>query len=1138
MPNPTTATALESVSDLPNPAHQPLQIDKVTNMNHRISLHRPVALLLTIGLLAAAPSMSLAADDAETLPPGLEVVSVEVVPPAVALTSRFDYRQLQFRGNLKTGETADLTRMVKLLAPARTVTVSPLGVVRPLVDGEEQLVFSFAGREIPVAVQVSGAQQSPPISFVQHVQPAFSRMGCNAGTCHGSRLGKNGFKLSLRGYDPLFDHRAFTDDIGARRINRAAPDQSLMLLKSTGSIPHVGGVRTNPGEPYYEMVRQWIAEGARLDLDAPRVQSVEILPQNPVLPRAGMHQQMIVLATFQDGTVRDVTREAFVESGNIEILEADERGLLTLLRRGESPVLVRYEGAYAATTLTVMGDRDGFAWQQPESRNYIDDHVYAKLERVKILPSTLCTDAEFLRRVYLDLTGLPPGITTSQKFLDDPRPSREKRESLVDELIGSPDYVEHWTNKWADMLQVNRKFLGEEGSISLRNWIKDVVARNQPYDETARQILTASGSTIENPPASYFKILRDPAAIMENTTHLFLAVRFNCNKCHDHPFERWTQDQYYQLAAYFSQIGFKEDPLYRGKKIGGSAVEGAKPLVEVIFDKNDGGVTHIRTGETAAPSFPYDHEDMAADDASRREQLSRWITSSKNQHFARSYVNRLWGYLFGTGIIEPIDDIRAGNPPTNPELLDALEQDFIASGFDVQVMLRRICRSRTYQHSITSNQWNQDDTINYARAIPRRLPAEVLYDAIHLATGSQQKIPGVPAGFRAAELPDVGVKVPFLDDFGRPVRESSCECERSSSMVLGPIMKLINGPTVANALSDPQNALAKLVAEQPDDQKLIETIFLRFLTRPPTAGELAIGTEALATAGDGHPKLVAELEAYKQSLAEKQAVWEKTVGAVPEWAPLDPTEMKSEAGAELAHLDDHSIRVTGKFEKDVYTLVAITELTGITGVRLETLPDDALANKGPGLADNGNFVVSQFQLSSGPQGDPAVNTPVPFARAAADFNQQAYNITAAIDGQDGSGWAVAPQFGKPHYAFFETKENLGQEGGTRLTFTIRQQHGGKHNLGRFRLSVTRSQRPLRIAALPEDLAKAIAVPLDERTDEQRQVVFQHFTKGDRALAELEEGVKLSAEQLKNRRLSGVQDLAWALINNAAFLFNR
>jgi hypothetical protein len=319
----------------------------------------------------------------------------------------------------------------------------------------------------------------------------------------------------------------------------------------------------------------------------------------------------------------------------------------------------------------------------------------------------------------------------------------------------------------------------------------------------AREIITASGSNLDNPPAAYYKVLREPATLMENTTHLFLAVRFNCNKCHDHPFERWTQDQYYHMAAYFAQVGRKPDASFAGQTIGGTAVEGAVPLVEVIYDTGSGDVKHDRTGQVTSPSFPYQHGDLAPETASRREQLARWITSKDNQYFAKSYVNRLWGYLFGSGIIEPIDDIRAGNPPTNPELLDALTKDFIESGFNAQHIMRTICKSRTYQHSVRTNKWNADDNLNYSHAIPRRLPAEVLYDAIHIATGSVNRLPGVPVGFRAAELPDAGVSDPFLDDFGKPVRESACECERSSGMVLGPVMKLINGPTVADALVTP-----------------------------------------------------------------------------------------------------------------------------------------------------------------------------------------------------------------------------------------------------------------------------------------------------------------------------------------------
>jgi len=1099
--------------------------------------------LIAGGVTSARSSESEAAGESqpgERLPEGVRIVSIEAFPETIQLDNRYAYRQLLITGRTEAGETVDLTRMAELVQPPQIVDVNPTGIVQPMADGEEQLVFRFGEHSINIPVRVVGAAERREVSFVRDVQPAFSKMGCNSGTCHGSKDGQNGFKLSLRGYDPLFDHRAFTDDVGARRFNRAAPDQSLMLLKATGSIPHVGGARTTVDHPYYQVVRQWIADGAKLDLDAKRVVSIEVLPAEPVIPRAGMKQQMAVLATYADGSVRDVTREAFVESGNIEVIAADENGVLTMLRRGEAPVLVRYEGAYAATTLTVMGNRDGFRWERPATFNYIDEHVYDKLERVKILPSDLCTDEEFVRRVYLDLTGLPPTPEQLHEFQADPRDSRAKRDALVDALVGCHEFIEFWTNKWADLLQVNRKYLGEEGSLALRNWIKQGVAANKPYDQFAYEVLTASGSTIENPPAAYYKVLREPTETMENTTHLFLAVRFNCNKCHDHPFERWTQDQYYHLSSYFAQIGRKEDPRFAGQRIGGSAVMGAAPLVEVIFDKGAGEVTHDRTGETASPGFPYEHDDLAPSTASRREQIARWITSPENQYFASSYVNRLWGYLFGIGIIEPIDDIRAGNPPTNPELLAALTSDFVSSGFDVQHMFRTICKSRSYQHSVQTNPWNEDDAINYSHALPRRLPAEVLYDAIHRVCGSQLNIPGVPAGFRAAELPDAGVDVPFLDDFGRPVRESSCECERSSSMVLGPIMKLVNGPTVAKVLADPNNALARLVASEPDDAKLIEGIFVRILSREPTEDEVALGLAAIQDVGQGHDELVAQLAAYQERLPELQAAWESSVGRVTNWVTLDPSELSSQVGADLKKQEDGSILVAGKNGKGTYTVVATTELQGITGVRLEALADPSLPHGGPGRSpSNGNFVLSELTLAVAPLADGGQNETVTLQNASADFSQSGWPVAAAIDGNAGTGWAVSPEFNKPHTAIFELADDAGGEGGSRLTFTLDQQYpDGTHSLGRFRISVTNSPRPFGVNKLPEPIAAALAVPAGQRTPEQQKTVADQYQSTDKELARLRAAVQLSEEQLKNKRLIGAQDLAWALINTPSFLFNR
>ena len=561
--------------------------------------------------------------------------------------------------------------------------------------------------EVPVEV-AAGVDDYVP-NFIRDVEPVLSRAGCNAGTCHGAAKGKNGFKLSLRGYDPIFDHRALD-----RRPCRAADQHGLArrqpdAAQADGRRAAPGRARVRAGHALLPPLRALDRRRRQARSFAPRVTKIDIFPKDPVIDAIGNAQQMRVVATYADATTRDVTREAFIESGNTEVATSDRQGVLTAVRRGEAPVLARYEGAYAATTLTVMGDRSGFVWQPPETWGRIDELVAAKWQRMKILPSELCSDAEFLRRVYLDLIGLPPTAADVRAFLDDRRDTRTKRDAVIDRLIGSDDFVEHWTNKWADLLQVNRKYLGPEGAAAWRNWIRGQVAANTAYNEFVEKIVTASGSNRENPPASYFKILREPTDTMEATTHLFLGVRFNCNKCHDHPFERWTQDQYYQTAAYFARVRVEARPGLRRSQDRGHERREREVALRDHRRQAQGEVVHDRTKAIAAPKFPFAVDYPHRDHATRRQELAAWLTAPANPYFAKSYVNRLWGYLLGTGIIEPIDDIRAGNPPTNPELLDYFTHEFIEHHFDMRHVLRLICRSRTYQLSIDVQRWNEDD---------------------------------------------------------------------------------------------------------------------------------------------------------------------------------------------------------------------------------------------------------------------------------------------------------------------------------------------------------------------------------------------------------------------------------------------
>ncbi len=1085
--------------------------------------------------------------DADALPAGLVIDALEVRPAAVALNGPFAYTQLVITAATADGLRLDVSRLVESAGATGVARVSRGGMIRPIADGQATLKVTLAGKSAEVPVLVAGVHSAPRADYVRDVAPVLSRLGCNQGTCHGSAQGKNGFKLSLRGYDPLFDVRALADDQASRRVNPASPDDSLMLLKPSGAVPHAGGQLTRPGEAYYETLRAWIAGGGVLDTTVPKIAKIEVFPPSPVIESIGARQQLRVMATYTDGEIRDVTREAFLESGNTEVATADRTGLMTSLRRGEAPILARFEGAYAAATLTVMGDRTGFVWQDPPTYNRIDELVAQKWRRMKIQPSELCNDAEFLRRVTLDLTGLPPTAEAVRAFAADPAESRAKREALVDRLIGSPDFIEYWTNKWADLLQVNRKFLDVEGATAFRAWIRSQVEKDVPYDQFVRSILTATGSNREHPEASYYKVLREPTALMENTTQLFLGVRFNCNKCHDHPFERWTQDQYYETAASFARVGLKGDPESKGRTIGGTAVEGANPLYEDVYDKPDGEVLHDRTKKAVAPKFPYasTHPDPQPT-TTRRQDLAAWLTSADNTYFARSYVNRLWGYLLGVGIIEPIDDIRAGNPATNPELLDYLTQEFVKSGFDARQMLRLIAKSRTYQLSLSPNKWNEDDKINFSHEMARRLPAEVLVDAVYRATGSISKFPGLPPGTRAAALPDSGVELPggFLATFGRPVRESACECERSGGLQLGPVMALLSGPTLGDALADPANELTKLVASQPDDTRLVNELFIRILNRPATAAEVASCLGDLGAIDDDNRKLAeetvareaevaqglpareqqrladlataradlasyetalapklaeqqkeqaakvatleADLKAYEGTLAARIAEWEKAQSPVSKWRVLTPKTVTGEKdkGATFQVLPDGSV-LAGGGDSGETTLVVDTDLAGITGLRLELLTDPALPAKGPGRAVNGNFVINEMKVVATSLADPNQTGPLSLVKPVADYNQVGLDIGQVIDGKTDAtnGWAIHPAMSVVHWATFELPTPAGAAGGSTLTFTFHHRFPGLHIPGRFRLSATTLPAPVGLD-LPEDLRSIIATAPAVRTPAQ------------------------------------------------------
>jgi hypothetical protein len=674
------------------------------------------------------------------------------------------------------------------------------------------------------------------VTFLRDVAPILNKVGCTSGTCHGAAKGKNGFKLSLRGYDARFDYEALLYDLSGRRFNRADPGRSLMLLKPTQEVAHGGGQRFPKDSDYYKTIYAWIAQGVPFgDPAKDAVSAIQVEPKEVFMPKPGETANMKVVARYLDGGTRDVTREAVIESNVPDVAQVSPSAQVKGERVGEATLLVRYQGQLSPVPVTVLNPKPGFVWSAPPQYNFIDRAIDAKLQRLHIQPSAVVDDATFLRRISLDLTGRIPTPKDAQAFLADPTPSRQKRAKMIDRLIASPAYVDHWTVKWGDLLQSNRKYLGDKGVYAFREWIHDSIAANKPYDKMVLELLTARGSSYDNPAANYFRVTRDAKPTMEKTTQVFLGVRMVCAQCHDHPFERWTQNQYYQMSAFFSAVGLRA-----GYEVG----------EEIVFDeRSDYEMKHPKDGHVVAPKLLLASAKpmTVPSDEHRRDALAQWVVSRDNPFFAEAIANRVWSYFFGRGIIDPVDDIRASNPPSNAALLDALTKDVADHNFDLQHLMRTIANSRAYQTSIDVNEWNSADRDNFSHAFPRRLAAEELMDAVASAAGARPNFSEVPEDTSAAQLVDPHIgKEGFLDVFGRPPRESSCECERRADFSLPQALNLVNGTTISDAVADPKGRVASLVLSGKSDAAMVDELYLASLARMPTAEERDRGVRYLA----------------------------------------------------------------------------------------------------------------------------------------------------------------------------------------------------------------------------------------------------------------------------------------------------
>jgi len=608
-----------------------------------------------------------------------------------------------------------------------------------------------------------------------------------------------------------------------RRANILEPGESLLLRKPLMEVAHGGGKKLRKGDPSHKVLEQWIAEGMKLDgANEPDLLKIETLPPKRVLKQASNLQQIIVMGHFSDGSVRDLTALADFSSSSESIGSVNAQGLVTKNGRGETAVLARYLDKMSTTYLTFLEDVPGFAWNNPAEQNFVDSAVFEKLKQLQILPSDLCTDDEFLRRVTLDLTGrLPSGEEAQALIADAANPNR--RAAVVDRLLDSNEFASFWALKWGDVLRSNSKKLKLSGVHKFREWIYEAVRTDKPMDQFARELITANGSVFENPPANFWRASRDPLDATETTAQLFLGVRIQCAKCHNHPFERWTQDNYYGIAAAFARVGRK------------NSVDADE---EVIFVQAGGEVTQPRTNKQMKVHLLLSGDVDVPAGQDRRIIFANWLTSAENPFFAKSVTNRIWGHLMGRGIVEPVDDFRDSNPPSNARLMEELAKQFVANGFSQKWAIRAICNSRTYQLSSRKNGFNKDDEIYCSHANTRLLSAEQLLDGICAVTNVPEQFPGFPLGTRACELADPPTDHYFLKVFGQPQREMACQCERSTESNLSQALQMINGPTVHNKLRADNGRIAMMIKENKSDDEIINALYLSALARTPSAEEL------------------------------------------------------------------------------------------------------------------------------------------------------------------------------------------------------------------------------------------------------------------------------------------------------------
>lgn len=791
----------------------------------------------------------------------LQAAGIITFPSKVTLTGRESSQQVIVQRTEEAGIGAQIRDGVELTSNRPEVVTVDSGVLRPKGNGQATVMAKAGDQVASIEVTVRGMDQPFAWNFRHHVEAVLSKTGCNSGACHGALAGKGGFKLTLRGYDPPKDHHIITRQANGRRIELADPGKSLLLAKPSGAIPHRGGVRFETDSLDYRVLAEWITAGAPGPReDDAKLERIDVLPAKTMLKK-GDQQQLLVQAFYSDGHVEDVTRWAKFTSANEAVATCDQNGLTSVIGPGEGAITAWFASQIVIAGVTVPYNNDVPAelFAKAERRNFIDELVLKQLQRMKIAPSPPASDHEFVRRAYLDTIGTLPTPQEVRTFLADP--AADKRDKLIEQLLARPEFVDYWTYKWSDLLTITGERLRPNSVKAYYQWIRAQVAANKPWDQFVREIITSQGSSTENGATNFFALHQDPENMSENVCQAFLGLSINCAKCHNHPLEKWTNDQYYGMANLFARV--------RGKGWGGDARNGAGDRMLVVVDKGD--LMQPSTGRPQPPT-PLDGQPVSFDSTvDRRIHLANWLTAPDNPYFARSITNRVWANFYGVGLVESIDDMRVSNPASNEELLTAAAKYLVEQKFDLKQLMRAILQSRTYQRSSHPLPENLAESRFYSRYYPKRLMAEVLLDAVSQVAGvpsefnevafsgaDKAKTDFYPKGTRAIQLYDAAVNSYFLRTFGRNQRLITCECERSDEPSMVQVLHLSNGDTINEKLRAKGSRVEQLLASGATNHEIITEVYLSALSRTPTDDEMLRLLQAIADAKGDDRRVVIE----------------------------------------------------------------------------------------------------------------------------------------------------------------------------------------------------------------------------------------------------------------------------------------